>query len=55
MKKLYIVLWKGSFDTKWSVDAVYENPEIAQARLRLEELEHPTWKHAIVTAEVADE
>ena len=49
--KLYIMIWKGTMDKKWSVDGIYEDQVIAEARLRLEELEHPGWKHALVIAE----
>ena len=49
--KLYIVLWKGTHAKKWSVDGIYGHQVIAEARLRLEELEHPGWKHALVVAD----
>ena len=52
--KLYIVLWKGTFDKKWSVDGIYTDEKIAQARLTLEQLEHPKWRHAIVEADDPD-
>ncbi len=64
--KMYLVLWAGKYDTNWSYDGLYATPEHAQAKITLEQLDHPSFRHTVIeidapslitdaSAEVSDE
>ena len=51
---LYAVVWSTN-GREWNCSKMTDNPEIAHARLTLDQLENPGWKHRIIEGEVPNE
>ena len=52
--KLYAVVWGCGKADGWHCNNVYTDEAIAEARLTLDQLEHPTWAHRIIEGDVPD-